>query len=72
VEKHGDFFHINNYGNNAGTRPPRWRRHSDTTRIGTDAALAYERSVLASATSADTVAGEQVIRGPWTEYVRAR
>lgn len=45
---------------------------SDTAHVGTDAALAYERSVLASATSADAVAGEQVIRGPWTEYVRSR
>lgn len=45
---------------------------TDTAHVGTDAALAYERSVLASATSADAVAGEQVIRGPWTEYVRSR
>jgi hypothetical protein len=44
----------------------------DTTHVGTDAALAYERSVLASATSADAVAGEQVICGPWTQYVRSR
>jgi len=44
----------------------------DTTHVGTDAALAYERSVLASATSADAVAGEQVICGPWNEYVCSR
>ncbi len=45
---------------------------NDTTKTGTDAALDYERSVLASATSSDQIAGEQVIRGPWTQFVRGR
>lgn len=44
----------------------------DPTHVGTDAALAYERSVLASARDPADVAGEQAIRGPWTAFVRAR
>jgi hypothetical protein len=44
----------------------------DPTHTGGAAALAYERSVLASANASDAIAGEQPSQGPWTAFVRGR
>jgi hypothetical protein len=44
----------------------------DPSHTGTDAALAYERAVIASAANPSDLAGTRAIRGPWTEYVHGR